>query len=141
MAEMFQLEVVTPEKTVVSESVGSLTAPGSEGEFGVLVGHTPFLTALMVGALTYVDESGKERCVFINGGFAETLPNRVTVLAETAERRCDIDEERAKEAMDRAQKRLDSEETELDFARAKTALMRAQVRSSLAEGRAKAGLQ
>ena len=141
MAETFQLEVVTPEKTVVSEGVESLTAPGSEGEFGVLAGHTPFLTALKVGSLTYTDESGTERCVFINGGFAETLPNRVTVLAETAERRCDIDEDRARQALERARKRLDSQETELDFSRAKAAFMRAQVRSSLSETKARSGLQ
>ncbi|MBI9077579.1 MAG: F0F1 ATP synthase subunit epsilon [Desulfatibacillum sp.] len=141
MAGNIFLEVVTPEKIVVSETIQSVTAPGSEGEFGVLVGHTPFLATLKLGTLHFKDEAGKERAVFINGGFAETLPNKVTVLAESAERRSDIDAARSKAALERAQKRLESKETTVDFDRAKLALARAQARLSLAESRKMDGFQ
>jgi F-type H+-transporting ATPase subunit epsilon len=136
MAENITLEVVTPEQAVVSEDVQIVMAPGSLGEFGVLAGHTTFLSTLNVGALTYKDEAGKERFVFINGGFAEVLPDKVTILAESAERRKDIDLERAKAAAERAQQRLDSEDKEdLDFLRARVALERAIQRIRLAETR------
>jgi len=137
MAENIRLEVVTPEKSVVSEDAQIVMAPGSMGEFGVLSGHTPFLTTLKTGALKYKDESGKERFVFISSGFAEALPDRVTVLAESAERRKDIDIQRAKAAAERAEKRLQdqSKEEAIDFMRAKAALMRAISRIQLAETR------
>ncbi|MCG2830312.1 MAG: F0F1 ATP synthase subunit epsilon, partial [Desulfobacteraceae bacterium] len=106
MAGNIILEVVTPEKSVVSEEAKIVVAPGSLGEFGVLIGHTPFLSTLKVGSLRYMDANNVERYVFISGGFAEALPGKVTVLAESAERRRDIDLERAKSAMERAQKRL-----------------------------------
>ncbi len=106
MAENIKLEVVTPDKSVVSEDARIVMAPGSLGEFGVLAGHTPFLTSLKVGAIRYTDVNGKDRFVFINGGFAEALPDKVTVLAESAERRDSIDLDRARDAMDRAEKRL-----------------------------------
>lgn len=135
MAENIRLEVVTPEKSVVSEATQIVMAPGSMGEFGVLVGHTPFLTTLKTGALKYKDESGSERYVFISGGFAEALPDRVTVLAESAERRKDIDVQRAKAAAERAEKRLQSSGEDTDFIRAKAALLRAISRIQLAETR------
>lgn len=141
MADNIYLEVVTPEKIVISETAMSVTAPGSEGEFGVLVGHTPFLCTLKLGTLIFKDCDGKERAVFINGGFAETLPNKVTVLAESAERRADIDAARCKLAMDRARQRLEEERDDVDFERAKRALARAQTRLSLAETRKADGLQ
>ncbi|MDX9785141.1 MAG: F0F1 ATP synthase subunit epsilon [Desulfobacterales bacterium] len=126
MAGNIHLEVVTPEKLVVSEEVKIVMAPGSLGEFGVLIGHTPFLTTLKTGGLKYTDANGKERAVFVSGGFAEALPDKVTVLAESAERRRDIDLARAKASMERAQKRLSGEYKEdLDFLRAKLALERA----------------
>ncbi len=137
MAENIRLEVVTPEKSVVSESAQIVMAPGSLGEFGVLAGHTPFLTTLKTGALKYKDENGRERFVFVSSGFAEALPDRVTVLAESAERRKDIDVQRAKAAAERAEKRLQaqSREEEIDFQRAKAALLRAISRIQLAETR------
>ncbi|WP_319404837.1 F0F1 ATP synthase subunit epsilon [uncultured Desulfosarcina sp.] len=137
MAENIRLEVVTPEKSVVSEGAQIVMAPGSLGEFGVLTGHTPFLTTLKTGALKYKDESGRERFVFISSGFAEALPDRVTVLAESAERRKDIDIERAKAAMERAEKRLQAQarEKDIDFLRAKGALLRAISRIQLAQTR------
>lgn len=135
MAENIRLEVVTPEKAVVSEPVQIVMAPGSLGEFGVLAGHTPFLTTLKTGSLKYRDESGRERFVFISGGFAEALPDRVTVLAESAERRKDIDVERAKAAAERAEKRLQARDRDVDFIRAEAALRRAISRIQLSQTR------
>jgi F-type H+-transporting ATPase subunit epsilon len=125
MAENIKLEIVTPEKSVVSEEAQIVVAPGTLGEFGVLSGHTPFLSTLNVGSLRYTDANGEERFVFINSGFAEALPDKFTVLAESAERRRDIDVDRAKAAMDRAQKRLDGVDEGMDIFRAKIALTRA----------------
>lgn len=134
MAENIKLEIVTPEKSVVSEEAQIVMAPGSLGEFGVLSGHTPFMTSLKLGAVRYVDKGGRERFVFVSGGFAEALPDRVTVLAESAERRMDIDIERAKAAQQRAEERLKREKDEaIDFIRARAALTRAIYRIRLAE--------
>ena len=137
MAGNIKLEVVTPEKSVVSEEAKIIVAPGSLGEFGVLIGHTPFLSTLKVGSLRYIDENNTERYVFISGGFAEALPNKVTVLAESAERRRDIDLERAKSAVERAQRRLAevSKKEDFDFMRARAALERALHRLKLASSR------
>jgi F-type H+-transporting ATPase subunit epsilon len=133
MAEKIKLEVVTPEKYVVDEEVEIVVAPGIVGEFGVLIGHTPFLTTLKTGTVRYTDANGKERFVFVSGGFAEALPDKVTVLAESAERRRDIDVARAKAAQQRAHDRLDQEKAEdIDFLRAKIALERAISRLNLA---------
>lgn len=133
MAEKIKLEVVTPEKYVVDEEVEIVVAPGVIGEFGVLIGHTPFLTTLKTGTVRYTDANGKERFVFVSGGFAEALPDKVTVLAESAERRRDIDVERAKAAQKRAQERLAQEKAEdIDFLRAQIALERAISRLNLA---------
>ncbi len=130
MAENIILEVVTPEKEVVNEPAQIVMAPGSMGEFGVLSGHTPFMTSLKTGTIRYKDESGNERFVFVSGGFAEALPDKVTVLAESAERRSDIDVERAQSAIERAEKRMADEKTKekVDFIRARAALERAKQR-------------
>jgi F-type H+-transporting ATPase subunit epsilon len=135
MAGNIRLEVVTPEKDVVNEDVQMVVSPGSMGEFGVLIGHTPFMTTLKTGALRYTDSSGKERYVFISAGFAEALPEKVTILAESAERRKDIDQARAQAALDRAQARIDQAKEDLDFMRAKAALERALYRLKLAQSR------
>ena len=134
MADNIRLEVVTPEKQVVNDLAQIVMAPGSMGEFGVLSGHTPFMTSLNTGAIRYRDESGKDQYVFVSGGFAEALPDKVTVLAESAERMEDIDVERAKEAVARAEKRLseDRAKEKVDIARAKAALDRALVRIRIA---------
>ncbi|MGD9054910.1 MAG: F0F1 ATP synthase subunit epsilon [Desulfobacterales bacterium] len=134
MAGNIHLEVVTPEKIVVSEEAQIVASPGSEGEFGVLTGHTPFLTTLKTGIIRYTDASGKEHFVFVSGGFAEALPDKVTVLAESAEVSTDIDVKRAKEALARAEKRLVEKRTreDIDFARARAALERATVRIRVA---------
>ena len=111
-------------------------APGELGEFGVLAGHTPFMTSLKVGSVRYDDAKGNERFVFVSGGFAEALPDRVTILADSAERRKDIDIDRAKAAQQRAEERLAKEESvDIDFVRARAALLRAIHRIRLAETR------
>ncbi|MFZ1986427.1 MAG: F0F1 ATP synthase subunit epsilon [Desulfatitalea sp.] len=134
MAENIKLEIVTPEKSVVSEEAQIVMAPGTLGEFGVLVGHTPFMTSLKLGMVRYVDKGGKERLVFVSGGFAEALPDRVTILAESAERRKDIDIERAKAALARAEERLAKEgDDTVDYTRAHAALARAILRIRMAE--------
>ena len=125
MAEKLFLEVVTPQKAIVSEEVEIVVAPGSEGEFGALKGHTTFLTSLKVGTLRYKDAKGKERYLFINGGFAEVLPDKVTILAESAEYRKDIDVERATKAKERAENRLVAKTADTDIVRAEVALKRA----------------
>ncbi len=136
MAENIRLEVVTPEKSVVSEEARIVMAPGNLGEFGVLSGHTPFMTSLKLGTVRYVDAGGTERFIFVSGGFAEALPDRVTVLADSAERRKDIDIERAKAALARAEERLAKEGApDVDFVRARAALQRAIHRIRLAEAR------
>lgn len=137
MAGSIRLEIVTPEKTVVSEDVQIVMAPGSLGEFGVLIGHTPFLTALKTGAVRYTDSQGGEHMVFVSGGFAEALPTKVTILAESAERRRDIDLERARAALERAQKRLAEQRSkeDFDFVRAQAALQRAMLRLRILENR------
>jgi F-type H+-transporting ATPase subunit epsilon len=134
MAGNIHLEVVTPEKIVVSEEVQIVASPGSLGEFGVLSGHTPFLTTLKSGIIRYTDTGGKEHYVFASGGFAEALPDKVTVLAEAAEKRSDVDLERAKAALERAEKRLaeDRSQEDIDFKRARASLERATVRIHLA---------
>jgi len=135
MAANIRLEVVTPQKEVVNEEAQIIVAPGVLGEFGVLIGHTPFMTSLNVGTIRYTDTQGQEHCVFVSGGFAEALPDKVTVLAETAERRCNIDMDRAKTAMERAQKRIDDKSEDIDYARAQMALKRSIHRIRLGESR------
>ncbi|RJQ84235.1 MAG: F0F1 ATP synthase subunit epsilon [Desulfobacteraceae bacterium] len=136
MADIIKLEIVTPERSVVNEEAKIVMAPGTLGEFGVLSGHTPFMTSLKTGSVHYVDTTGKERFVFVSGGFAEALPDRVTILADSAERRKDIDLERAKGAKVRAEERLaKGGDGSIDTARARAALMRSINRIRLAETR------
>lgn len=135
MAGNIRLEVVTPEASVVSEDAQIVVAPGTLGEFGVLMGHTPFLTTLKLGTLRYKDANGVEKFVFISAGFAEALPDKVTILAESAERRRDIDMERVNKALKRAQERLASKKPDVNYERARAALQRALYRIKLAETR------
>jgi F-type H+-transporting ATPase subunit epsilon len=134
MAGNLSLEVVTPDKSVVSDEAQIVVAPGAYGEFGVLPGHTTFLTTLRIGMIRYKDQAGNERIVFVNGGFAEVMLNTVTVLAESAERRRDIDVERARAALKRAEQRLAeaSKREDIDFKRAHAALQRAIARMKIA---------
>ncbi len=126
MAENIKFEVVTPEKLVVNENAQIVVAPGALGEFGILSGHTPFLSTLKTGAIRYTDEKGKDHYVFVSGGFAEALPNKVTVLAESAERKRNIDKERAEAALKRAQERLaQAKREDSNIVRAEASLQRA----------------
>ncbi len=137
MAGNIRLEIVTPEKGVVDEDAEIVMAPGSLGEFGVLIHHTPFMTTLKTGTIRFKDAEGRERFVFVSGGFAEALPDRVTVLAESAERRRDIDLDRARTALERAQKRLADDE---DTARVLGVDVAAYKLAAFALGTAMAGL-
>jgi len=127
MPGTIKLEIVTPDKAVVSEDVQIVMAPGTLGEFGVLIGHTPFLTTLKVGMIRYTDAGGNEHRVFVSSGFAEALPDKVTILAESAERRRDIDLERARAALERAKKRMEeaAKKDVVEYTRARAALERA----------------
>ena len=127
-----QLEVVTPDKTIVSTPVVMAVCPGVDGEFGVLKDHISLLSALKIGALRYRTESNEEQHVFISGGFADVNNNVLTVLAESAEDAKDIDAARAEAAKRRAEERLASNADNVDRTRAEAALSRAIVRLSLA---------
>jgi len=133
MAKLF-LEVVTPEDALVSQEVDMVTAPGTEGEFGVLPGHVLFLSGIVPGELRYTD--GSERgSLFVTAGFAEVSNDRVSVLVDAAENTTEIDVERAKLAIERARERLEQErgKEDIDFRRAEAALQRAMLRLKLAE--------
>jgi F-type H+-transporting ATPase subunit epsilon len=121
------LQIVTPERLLVQEQVDEVQIPGSEGYFGVLPGHTPLLASLTVGELWY--RKGQEKTFLaIANGFAEVLPDRVTILAQLAERAEEIDPARAEAAKQRAQQRLADPKTDVDYERAHGALMKAITR-------------
>jgi F-type H+-transporting ATPase subunit epsilon len=129
LPEAIELIVVTPQRQLLREKVASVQLPGASGELGILPGHAPLITELGNGELSYVASSGSEPVALaILSGFAEVLPDRVTVLAETAERPEEIDVERAKQALARAEKRLASADPDVDWDRATVALQRALVR-------------
>ena len=134
MAETLQLEIVTPECLVERDIVQEVQIPGKNAYLGILPGHAPLITELGVGEITYKAD-GMEYHVAIAWGFAEVLPDKVTVLAETAERAENIDVERARKSKERAEERLRSAGVEVDFQRALTALDRANVRLEVAAHR------
>ena len=119
-----ELQIVTPDRLVLKENVDEVEIPGSEGYFGVLPGHTPLLAALAIGELWY--RQGQEKTYLsIAFGFAEVLPDRVTILARLAEKADDIDLERAEAALARAQQRLAGPQQDaVDYERARTALLK-----------------
>lgn len=128
MSEKTQrLEIVAPEKKVFSENVDFLVAPGSEGELGILPEHAPLITALNIGIMR-VEQEGKKFKVVVSGGFMEVRNNKVTVLANAAERAESIDAARAEEAKRRAEERLASKSPDVDVLRAELALKRALMR-------------
>jgi F-type H+-transporting ATPase subunit epsilon len=133
-----ELQIVTPERLLVQEQVDEVEIPGSQGYFGVLPGHTPLLASLAVGELWY--RKGAEKTFLSIGfGFAEVLPDRVTILARLAERAEEIDIERAEASRKRAEERLTHmAKSDVDYERARTALMksvtRLQVSSRLGMG-------
>ena len=127
----FALELVTPDRAIVRETVDEIQIPGSEGYLGVLPGHTPLLTTLQVGELWF--RQGDEKYyVSVAFGFAEILPDRVTILAQIAERAEDIDVARAKEAERRARQRLESTTVDIDFEHARIDLMKSLIRLQVA---------
>ncbi|MEE8328513.1 MAG: F0F1 ATP synthase subunit epsilon [Thermodesulfovibrionia bacterium] len=131
MENKLKLEIVTPHGLVYSDEVDEVIAPGSEGEFGVLPQHIPFLTTLKIGMLTY--KKGNERGhFFVNWGYAEVGPEKVLILADSAEKSEDIDIERAIAAKKRAEERLKKEEN-FDQARTTAAINRAVTRTQVAD--------
>jgi F-type H+-transporting ATPase subunit epsilon len=131
---VFRLEVVTPHRTLVSDDVTELVAPGSEGYFGVLAGHLPFMVTLKAGELTYW-KGREERHLAVCGGYAEVRGDRVNILADAAEHAEEIDVSRADRARQRAEERLQAwsgGSEEVDFARAQAALQRALTRLDVA---------
>ena len=127
MSNQMKLEIVTPDRKVLSQDVEYVGAPGIGGEFGVLPGHVPFLSALGIGNL-YYKVGGKTHFVFVSGGFAEVSGNKVTVLAEVAERAAEIDVERARKARERAEARVQKQQENVNNARAQASLQRAMAR-------------
>jgi F-type H+-transporting ATPase subunit epsilon len=126
------LEVATPTRLVVAETVDEVVIPGREGYFGVLPGHAALLATLGVGELMY-RQGNAQHHLALTGGFAEVRNDKVIVLAENAERPDEIDRERAQQARDRAERRLSGREgVDIDYARAQAALMRALIRLQVA---------
>lgn len=133
MAEEITLEVVTPEKMVFSGKVDEVTLPGTEGEFGVLRGHEPFLTSVDIGELYFL-AGGKKVYYAINTGYAEVTGSKVTVLIETAERADAIDKDRAIKAKEKATTSLAQLNKEHDdYEKMHLALARAINRISVAD--------
>ncbi|MDR2503861.1 MAG: F0F1 ATP synthase subunit epsilon [Deltaproteobacteria bacterium] len=134
MDKNLQLDIVTPDRLVLSERVDYVSAHGVKGDFGVLPGHIPMLVALSVGGLSYVVD-GSRRTAFVNGGFAEVAGNKVTVLAESSELADNIDLARAMESKRRAEQRLENRETGFNMKRVESSLQRALARIQIHDNR------
>jgi len=131
-----KFEIVTAERVVYSDDVDIVIAPGVEGQMGILPSHAPLLTTLQPGELV-VRKDGEETAMFVSGGFLEIMQDRVTVLADVAERAEEIDVARAEEAKRRAEERLKERPAEMDLAAAEAALLRSLMRLRVAERRRK----
>jgi F-type H+-transporting ATPase subunit epsilon len=127
LPESIELDVVTPERQLVHETVEEVQLPGLRGYLGILPGHAPLITELGIGVLSY-RKGNRTRYLSLVHGYAEVLPDRVVVLAEVAERAEEIDVERATRARTRAEKRLAEKSADVDWERATFALQRALVR-------------
>ena len=128
------LEIVTPDRSIAHGKVDEVVVPGAEGSFGVLPGHTPLLSTLSVGEVEY--RRGDETSyVAVSFGFAEVLPDRVTILAQIAEASDEIDVTRAEAAVKRARERLERPLAELDYERARLSLLKSLVRLQVATRR------
>ncbi len=125
------LEIVTPDNVVLDTDADYIGAPGVDGQFGVLSGHIPFLTALEIGKI-YYRLDGKEYNIFVSGGFLEVLNNKVTVLAQSAEIADAIDVRRAESAKKRAEERIVAKSQGLDLDRAEFALKKSITRLNIA---------
>jgi len=133
LPEAIELIVVTPERQLLRETVVEATIPGLQGALGILPGHAPLMTELGIGELKYrTATSSQPISLAVIRGFAEVLPDRVTLLAETAERAEEIDLNRAEAAKSRAEKRLASNDTNIDWDRATVALARSVIRVQVA---------
>lgn len=133
-----RLEVVTAERSVYSDDVDMVIAPGAEGELGILPHHAPLLTLLTMGELR-IRKGEEEISMAISGGFLEVRPDKVVVLADTAERADEIDLERAEAARRRAGEILTLRPEEVDRVRAEAAMRRAMIRLRVAERRRRRG--
>ena len=133
MAPML-LEIVTAESLVYSEEIDVLVAPGIDGELGILPRHAPLLTALKPGEIRVVKD-GEETFMAVSGGFMEVLGNKITILADTAERVDDIDIERAEEALRLAEERAAARTSDMDLERALASIRRSQARLKVARRR------
>jgi F-type H+-transporting ATPase subunit epsilon len=134
MPDTFQLEIVTPEKKVVDASAEEVQIPGKNGYLGVLPGHAPLITELAVGEITF-RAGAEEQRLAVAWGFVEVLPDKVTILAETAERPAEIDVERARKSKERAEQRLTSGDINVDVERSLDALHKAETRLEVAGGK------
>lgn len=133
LPETIELIVVTPEKQILQETVVEVAIPGLAGQLGILPGHAPLMTELGIGELSYrTGAGGKASSIAIIRGFAEVLPDRVTVLAETAERAEEINLQRAEAAKARAEQRISEAKPDLDWSRAQISLERALIRIQVA---------
>jgi F-type H+-transporting ATPase subunit epsilon len=131
LPQRLQLQIVSADRRLVNETVDEVEIPGSEGYFGVLPGHTPLLATLQVGELWY--RQGQEKhYLAIAFGFAEVQPDRVTILAQIAERADEIDLSRAEAAKRRAEERLARPMPDIDFERARIAMMKSLIRLQVA---------
>ena len=133
MAPM-RLEIITAERVVYSDDVDVLVAPGVEGELGILPHHAPLMTALKPGEIM-VRKDGDETYLAVSGGFLEMMDNKVTILADAAERSEEIDEARVQEAMKRAEERMSMRPEDMDPERTVASLRRSQVRLKVAQRR------
>lgn len=134
MAETLRLRVVTPERLLLDEDVDEVTAPGTEGEFGVLPNHTTFLSSLQPGRLMY-KRSGQTNIMAVSGGFAEVVDNNMSVLIDSAELASEINVERARTALHRAEEALKNlSPADPEFPDAQAAFQRAQARIEIAGG-------
>jgi F-type H+-transporting ATPase subunit epsilon len=134
MADTFQLEIVTPEKLIVNAVADEAEMPGKTGCLGILPGHAPLITELAIGEISY-RQNGAYNYLAVAWGFAEVLPEKVTILAQTAEPADQIDLKRAEQARDRAQQRLKQSDPATDLDRANLALERANARIEVAAKR------
>jgi F-type H+-transporting ATPase subunit epsilon len=140
MADTIELEIVTPERQVVKERVTEIQVPGRNGFLGILPGHAPLISELAIGEITYVS-NGVSNKLFVAWGFVEVLPDKVTILAEAAERAEEVDVARAEAARERAQQQLREAENTDEFDEACHALARAEARLAIARHQPTSGAQ
>ncbi len=131
---MFNLSIVTPEKIFYEDEVASLIAPGIEGYLGILTDHAPLITAITPGKVTVKDNSQEEIILSVTNGFLEVSANTATLLVDAVEYASEIDADRAKEALERARKRMADEAGNIDIPRARKAIDRAKNRIKIASG-------